>query len=93
VNIKPGDKVWLVKYALVRGPKLCEVESPVTYYSGTYVHLVGDELASFKVGRDVATTWKEAVELMESMRAKKLKSLRWEIEKLEAMQFVKPEGE
>lgn len=86
--MKSGDKVYFVKYALSTGISLEQVSRG----AGNYVFLRGYYHA-YEPGLDVAATWPEAVQLAEQLRQKKLKSLRKQLEKLERIEFTKPQAD
>lgn len=86
--MKAGDKVYFVKYALSTGISLETIKES----GGDYVFLHGYYHA-YRPGRDVGATWPEAVQLAEQLRQKKLKSLRKQIEKLERIEFTKPQAD
>lgn len=87
--MKVGDKVYLVKYVLSEG---IEAET-VNHCYADCVYLGGRRYTPYRPGIDVAATWPEAVQLAEQLRQKKLKSLRRQIEKLERIEFTKPQAD
>lgn len=83
-DLKPGDKVFLVKYAIGRKGEPQEVTVKFVYADGT-VHL-SDWYGCYKVGRDVALTAKDADTLILRMLIKKLSQVRKQLSALEAVQ-------
>lgn len=81
-ELKPGDTVWLVKYALSNGPQECVVDGLSSAPGRIYVD---GYCSGCQLGRDVFMTWGEAVMVMNAMRDKKIASLKKQIAKLEKM--------
>lgn len=86
--MKPGDKVYVTKYALTDGIRLSEVVR-LSPYDCKYISVRGYAL-SVMAGRNAHATWSEALAAAEQMRTKKIASLRKQIAKLEAMTFEEP---
>lgn len=86
--MKPGDKVYVTKYALTDGIRLSEVQRSYAV-DCKYISVRGYTLSAV-AGRDAHATWPEALAAAEQMRTKKIASLRKQIEKLEAMTFEEP---
>jgi hypothetical protein len=79
-------KVWISKYALSEGIK----EAEDSYDSGGYVHVLLPGAAfrqCYKFGTDAHLTREAALAAAESMRTKKIASLKKRIAKLEALRF------
>lgn len=74
---------YLSKYALSDGIKVVEADD----VSDGYVRPDGYYWISFKLGRDIHETEAAAKAAAESMRLKKIASLKKQIAKLEAMKF------
>ena len=86
--MKPGDKVYVSKYALTDGIRLSEVVRS-SMYDCKYISVRGYALSAV-VGRNAHATWPEALAAAEKMRAKKIASLRKQIERLEKLEFKEP---
>lgn len=86
--MKPGNKVYVTKYAMTDGIRLSEVvcSSP---HDCKYINVRGYTLSAV-AGRDAHATWPEALAAAEQMRTKKIASLRKQIEKLEKLEFKEP---
>lgn len=81
--MKPGDLVYVSKYALTNGVRILKVFN-------SYALAVPQFVDGLRLGREVHTTWPEALAAAEAMRVKKIASLRKQIAKLEAMTFEEP---
>lgn len=75
---------YLSKYALSEGVE--KVESDDRYSKGDWIDLQ-DRYGFYKLGRDIHKVEAEALAAAESMRVKKIASLKKQIAKLEAMTF------
>lgn len=78
-------KVWITKYALTTGIE--EVEAEVTESRGSMIQVTGRQFGTYYHKPFWHTSREEAVAHAELLRAKKLKSLRKAIAKLESLQF------
>lgn len=80
-------KAFITKYALTEGITIKDVEpTPSGLYfrrssSGYFIHYYSKE---------VHEKWEDALSAAEQMRAKKIKSLEKQIEKLKQLEFKKP---
>ncbi len=84
--------VWVTKYALTDGIKECEIDESVTRES-VYIWATwpGGTRSNLYRQSEAYRVKDDALAHAERMREKKIKSLRKQIEKLEAMTFeVKP---
>lgn len=81
--MKPGDKVYVSKYALTNGVRILKVFN-------SYALAVPQFVDGLRLGREVHTTWTEALAAAEQMRTKKIASLRKQIAKLEKLEFKEP---
>jgi len=85
-QIKSGDTVYFVKYALSGGVTK-EVARENVSENGL-VCLVGYPYTLCRANRDVFTDQQDAIEAAEIMRDKKIKSLEKQIAKLKKMEFA-----
>lgn len=83
--MKKGDKIYITKYALTAGIKTATAHS----CSDNFVFICGDYnfITSFYIGREAFTDLDEAKKRAEEMRAKKIESLKKQIEKLSKMEI------
>lgn len=75
---------WVSKYALTDGVMTANGDPYV--FDERFINLDG-RWSSFRLGRDVHTTEAEAKKAAESMRLKKIASLKKQIAKLEELKF------
>lgn len=81
VEIKPGDKVFLVKYAIGRKGEPEEVAVKTVHQDG-YIKV--DQLYGYyKLGRDIAVTRKDADSIILKLVAKKMAGVRKQLASLE----------
>lgn len=85
--MKPGDKVYVTKYALSIG--IGEGVADEDRYGTGWWSVRGYSMP-FKLGREVHATWPEAKAAVETMRAKKIASLKKQLQKLEKLEFKEP---
>jgi hypothetical protein len=83
--MKPGDTVYLTKYALTDG--ITERVFQKHAESGRYA-FVGGEWRCLRPGFDLHATREAAITAAKSIRDKKVASLRKQIERLEAIDFA-----
>lgn len=84
-QVKAGDGVWLVKYALRGGAEHAFVRG--VFHEGSVTLDGWPNSSYFRLGRDVFVSWEEAVEAMEVMREKRIASLKKQIAKLEVAKW------
>lgn len=84
-------KYYITKYALSKG---ILYEECVVSSLGEYLRLVNDQWRNvFKIGRDAFETYEEARRKVETMRNKKIESLKKQLLRLEKLRFDMPKQE
>jgi len=82
-GIKAGDTIYITKYALTRGLLKCVVDSVSA--TGSFVHIEGKHgHFTFNI-RDVETTLEAASLAFAVKRSKRIKNLKAQIKKLDAL--------
>lgn len=86
INVKPGDTVWVSRYALSRqGITMDQVRS--VSVSRAFVWTVGLPYVSLRLGIDCHATPQAAAADADARRIAKIASLRKQIAKLEKLSF------
>lgn len=83
--MKKGDKIYITKYALTAGIKTAiagDCDDTLVFIRDNY-----NFITSFYIGREAFTDLDEAKKRAEEMRAKKIESLKKQIEKLSKMEI------
>lgn len=80
---KEIQTMYLSKYALTNG-----LEAIAVTVNDGYARRVDGWWSSYKIGRDIHETYAAAIAAAEAARLKKIKSLKAQLKKLEALTFT-----
>ena len=78
-------KVWISKYALTDGIK--EFGNLELYISPDNLRYARSDMHFFRLGKDAHETHEAAIAAAESMRKRKIASVRKQLQRLEALSF------
>lgn len=83
------DKVYVTKYSLTDGVRLCKVKKIYEDYDDVGVVWPGgyNGVASFRLGKEAHVTLADAEQAFEKMRASAIMAAEKKIERLRAMKF------